>query len=108
MLIDLILDLVCRIGHVDRRVGITGAHLRLRALQGGEELRVNEQRLGVLELGGNITGETEIGILVDCAGDKAGDVGFGTEDLREGVGEGWGGLNCNEMRFADVVTGGMG
>lgn len=42
MLIDLILDLTGSVRHIDRGIGVAGAHLRLRALQRREELGVDE------------------------------------------------------------------
>lgn len=85
MLIDLILDLGRGVGHVYSGVSIARAHLRLRALEGREELGVDEEGFGVLEFGGDVPGEAEVRVLVDRAGDKARNVGFGAEDLREGV-----------------------
>ena len=40
MAVDLIFDLIGRVAHVYARVDVGGAHLCLRALQSGEELRV--------------------------------------------------------------------
>ena len=60
VLVDLVLDLVGRIRHVDGRVGIRRRHFALGALQGGQELAVEEAWLGVLELLGNVTCETEL------------------------------------------------
>ena len=48
---------------------------------------MQERRFGVFELLCNIACEAEVWILVDGAGDEAGDVGYFAEDLREGVGE---------------------
>jgi hypothetical protein len=42
--------------------------------------------------------------LVDGAGDQAGDLGGGGEDLGERVGEGGCGLDGDEVDFADVVS----
>lgn len=50
VLVDLVLDLVRRVRHEYTRVRVRRAHLRLRALQRGEELGVDQRRLRVLEL----------------------------------------------------------
>lgn len=65
---------------------------------------MDERRFRVFEFDGDVAGKTEIGVLVDCAGDKTGNVGYGAEDMREGVGEGRCGLNGCEVDFPDVVT----
>ena len=104
MLIDLILDLIGLVRHEDAAIGVARAHLRLRALQSGEEARVKEGGLGVLELAGDVAREAEVRVLIDCAGDERGDVGRGAEDLREGVGEGGRGLDGDEVDFANVVA----
>ena len=105
MFIDLILDLIRRIAHEDTRVRVGRAHFRLRALERREELGVDQGRFGVFELDGDVAGETEVRVLVDCAGNEARDVGLRAEDLEEGVGEGGCGLNCGEVDLADVVAG---
>ena len=104
MLVDLVLDLRGGIVHVDARVDVGRAHLRLRALERGEELGVDERGLRVLELDGDVAREPEVRVLVDCAGDEAGDVGLRAEDLREGVGEGGRGLDGGEVDFSDIVS----
>lgn len=107
MPIDLVLDLRGGVAHVDRRVRVARTHLRLRALERGEELRVQQRRLGVLELLRDVAREPEVGVLVDRAGDQAGDVRRRAEDLREGVGEGGRGLDGGEVDLADVVAEGV-
>lgn len=54
MAIDLILDLRRGIIHVDTRIDVRCAHFRLWALERGEELGVDQRRLRVFELGGDI------------------------------------------------------
>ena len=71
MLVDLVLDLVRGVVHVYARVDVRRAHLRLRPLQRGEELGVDERGLGVLELDGDVAREPEVRVLVDRAGDEA-------------------------------------
>ena len=104
VLVDLVLDLVRGIVHEYARVDVRRAHLRLWALQRGEELGVDERGLGVLELDGDVAREPEVRVLVDRAGDEAWDVGRAAEDLREGVGEGGRGLDGREVDLADVVA----
>ena len=104
MLVDLILDLRGRVAHVNARVEVRRAHLRLRALQRREELGVQERGLRVLELRGDVAREPEVRVLVDRAWDEARDVGDGAEDLGEGVGEGGCGLDGGEVDLSDVVS----
>jgi len=65
---------------------------------------VDQRWLLVLESLSAFSSETEVRILVDGARNQTRDVGFGAENLRERRREGGGGLNRNEMPFADVVT----
>lgn len=104
MLVDLVLDLRGGVAHEDTRVRVRRAHLRLRALERGEELRVEQCGLLVLELRGDVARESEVRILVDRTGDQAGDVSLRAEDLREGVGERGCGLDGCEVNLADVVS----
>ena len=104
MPVDLVFDLPGCVAHEDARVDVRCAHLRLRALQRGEELGVEERGLGVLELDGDVACETEVRVLVDRARDEARDVGCSAKDVREGVGEGGRGLDGGKVDLADVVT----
>ena len=54
--INLILDLIRSVRHEDTRIHIGGTHFRLRTLEGGEELGVDQRRFGVFELRGHIPG----------------------------------------------------
>lgn len=54
MAVDLVLDLCGRVRHVDARVGVRRAHLRLGALERREELGVDQCGLWVLELRGDV------------------------------------------------------
>ena len=45
--------------------------------------------------------------MIDCAWDKAGYIRDGTEDLRERVGKGRGGLNGGKVDFSNVISGGI-
>ena len=103
VLVDLVLDLRRRVGHVDARVRVRRAHLRLRALQRREELGVQQCRLRVLQLRRDVSREAEVRILVDRAWDEAWDVRLGAEDLGEGVREGWRGLDGREVDFPNVI-----
>lgn len=105
MLIDLVLDLRCRVTHINARIRIRRAHFCLWALQGGEKFRVQEGGFRILELDSNITRQPEVGVLVDSAGDQARNVGSSAKDLRERIREGWRGLDRCEVDFADIVTG---
>ena len=46
VLVELVLDLLIRIRHEDRRVGVTRAHFAAGALEGSQELRVGERGFG--------------------------------------------------------------
>jgi len=104
MLIDLILDLIRSIRHKDTRIRIRGAHFRLGTLEGGEELGVDQGGFRVFELRSHVSGQTEVWVLVDRAWDETGYIRDGTEYLREGVGEGWSGLDGSEVYFSDVIA----
>lgn len=67
---------------------------------------MNECGFGVLEFLSDVARQSEIGVLVDRAGNKAGDVAHFTKDLREGVGERGCSLNGDEMNLANVVSDG--
>lgn len=108
VLVDLILDLVRRVGHVYTRVQVRRAHLGLWALQCGEELGVDEGGFRVFELDGNVSRQTEVRVLVDSTGDEARDIGACTEDMWEGVREGRGCLDRAEVNLADVIAENMG
>jgi hypothetical protein len=85
MPVDLVLDLIQSVGHEDARIGVRRAHLRLRALQSREKLGVHESRFRVLELLSDVSRESEIGILVHRAGNKARYVRRVSEDMGERV-----------------------
>lgn len=85
VLVDLVLDLVRCVAHEDTRVRVGRAHLRLRALQCGEELGMQERRFRVFQFGSDVAGEAEVGILVDGTGDETRNVSLRAEDLRERV-----------------------
>lgn len=104
MSIDLVLDLVRGIAHKYTRVGVRGAHLRLGSLEGREESRVDECGLGVLEFLGDVSRQSEVGVLVDRTGNKARNVAHFTKYLGEGVGERRCGLDGNKMYLANVVS----
>lgn len=102
--VDLVLDLIGGVGQQDGALCDGGGHLALGTLQSREELGVKQGWLGVLELVGDVASETEVGILINGARDKARDVVGSAKDLREGVGEGRSGLDADEVALADVVA----
>jgi hypothetical protein len=104
MLIDLILDLRWRVRHIDTRIRIRCAHLRLWTLKSGEELGVYEGWFGVSEFLRDVACEPEVGVLIDGAGNETGDVGYVSEDLGERVREGGRRLDRCEMDFANIVS----
>jgi hypothetical protein len=65
---------------------------------------VDAGRLEVLDSDGDISGHTEVRILVDTLGDEARDVGSLSEDVGERVGEGGDGLDGRVGELAAVVT----
>lgn len=83
MSVNFILDLHHRICHEDTAVRVRRTHLRLWTLQCREKLGVYEGRFGIPELLGDVTGQAEVRVLVDCTGDQAGDVGYLAEDVGE-------------------------
>ena len=104
MLVDLVLNLIRRVGHVYTRIQVGRAHLCLGTLEGGEELGVDQGRFGIFEFDSNVSCQAEVGVLVDGAGDKTGDICAGTEDVGEGVREGRGSLDRAEVDLANVVA----
>lgn len=60
--------------------------------------------LGILQLSGDVSRQAEIWILVDGTRDETWNVGLRAEDVREGIGEGWSGLDGSKMYFPDVIT----
>ena len=103
MTVDFVLYLIRLVGHENAAVGVACTHFRLRALKGGEEFRVDESGFGVLDLLGNVAGQSEIGILVDGARDEARDISRSPKDLGEGARERGCGLDGSKMHFANVV-----
>ena len=103
MLIDLILDLIWLVRHENATVWVAGAHFRLRALESGEELGVDEGGFWVLQFHGDITGQPEIGILVDSTWDQAGNVCSCSKDLRKRVRERRCSLDSCEMDLANII-----
>lgn len=67
MLIDFVFDLIRFIRHKDTAVRVARAHFCLRSLESGEEFRMDESRLGILELGSNVPCQPEVRILIDSA-----------------------------------------
>ena len=63
VLVDLLLDLLGRVGDIDGRVGVACAHLGLGALQCWEELRVDECGLAPAQAGRHVTRQAEVRVL---------------------------------------------
>lgn len=101
--VDLLLDLGGRVGHVDARVLVRGGHLGLGAGERGNEGRVDERRLAVLEPLRDLARQPEVRVLVDRARDQGWDVGIGAKDLRERVGKGGCSLDRDKVPLANVV-----
>ena len=104
VLVDFGLNLLGRVGHVDRALDGRRAHLALGAEQRRDELCVDEGRLLVLEALRALARQAEVRVLVDRARDQAGDVGLVAKDLRERVGEGRRCLDRDKVPLADVVA----
>lgn len=104
MTIDLVLDLGLCVSHEDCRAVDRGTHLGAGSLESREELSVDQGRLGILELVGNITRQAEVRILVNGARDQARNVGTIAKDGGEGVRERGGGLDRHKVRLADVIA----
>lgn len=106
LLINLGLDLLGGIAQEDSRAVVTGRHLGAGTLQGVEETHVDEGGLGVLETSRTVSCQTEVGVLVNGAGNKAGNLGCAllvvAKDVRERRGKGGGALNTGKVNFANV------
>lgn len=103
VLVDLVFDLLGRVGHKDTRRIDRGRHLALSAEQRRDELGVNQSWLFVLESRRHFPRQTEIGILINGTRNQARNIRFGAKDLRERIGEGRCGLDRYERPFPDVV-----
>jgi hypothetical protein len=65
---------------------------------------VDECRFWVLEFLGDVSRQSEVGVLVDGARNKAGDVAHFAKDLGEGVGKRGCCLDGTKVYLADVVS----
>lgn len=65
---------------------------------------MDEGRFWVLEFLGDIARQSEVGVLIDSAWNKAGDVARFAKDLWKGVGEGGCGLDGTKVYLANVVS----
>jgi len=69
---------------------------------------VDERGLRVFDFRGDVAGKTEVGILVDGAGDEGGDLrvcfGVVAKDVWVGGREGSGGLDGGKVYLANVIT----
>ena len=64
---------------------------------------MNKGGLLILQLNRDITGKTEVWILVDGTWNETRNVASGAENVRERVGEGRSGLDGCEVDLSDVV-----
>lgn len=83
--LDLLFDLLGRVGQEDGRVGVAGGHLLIVALKGGKELGVHSAGLGEVQSWGKVPGHPEVGILVYSTGDETEEVLVVPEELPEGA-----------------------
>lgn len=94
--------------HKDSASINTCAHLASWATERREELSVDQRRLLVLEPARYVSGEPEIGILINGARNQRGDfldlVEIRSEDVRKGGGESCASLDGCEVHFPNVVT----
>ena len=128
MSVDLVLDLVRGIRHVDRRIGVRGGHLGLSTLERWQEFAVQETWLGVFELVRDVSSKSElvmpqqvrsaiyiyrgkqtrgfahVRVLINGTRNQTGNVVLLAKDLGEGVRERRSCLDGDEMVFADVVA----
>ena len=108
--LDLLGDLLGRVGEEDRRVVVRRGHLARGALQRREEFGVEERGLAAervvfrSDLVRDVARDAEVGVLVDGAGDEAGQCVVPGEGDLEGRREGRRGLDRRERRLADVRT----
>ena len=101
---DLLFDLGRGVRDQDSRVRNRRRHLLLGSLECWEELRVVRGALLEFELVSDVSGHSEVGVLVDGSGDEAGDVGTGAVDVGEGGAEGGDGLNSGEGVLTNWVV----
>ena len=71
-------------------------------MQGWEECRVDRGGLAVLELLGDVTGHSEVGVLVDSGWNQAWEV-LAAEDVWERVRESWHCLDRWECKLSNIV-----
>lgn len=103
ILVDLCLDLLGGVVQEDGRLRQRRAHLCVVALQRWEELGVDKCRLDGSEFGRNVARQSEVRVLVDSAGNEAGNGVVGGQHDREGRRQGRRGLDGGETMLADVV-----
>lgn len=65
---------------------------------------MDQRRLGILELHGDVSRQAEIRVLVYRAWDEARNVALRAEDVWERVGEGRCSLDRGKVNFTDVVA----
>ena len=97
----LVLDHVRRVGHVDARVGVRRAHLRVQPHQRGDELAVHQRRLELAQPRRHVARHAEVGVLVDRTGNHAAQLLL-AQHAQKGRREGWSRLDGGERLLADV------
>lgn len=103
VLVNLCLNFLRGIVEKDSGFGEGRGHLSVVSLQGGEELGVNEGGFDAVHPRGGVAGESEVGILIDSAGDETGDVWSAAEDNRKAGGKRRCSLNSWEGVLADII-----
>jgi len=86
--LDLVLNISWRVGEKNGAGGDGGSHLGLGTKKRGEELGVDESRFDVTESGSDVSGHSEVRVLVDCLRNQAEQVGVLLKYVRKSVGEG--------------------
>lgn len=102
--INLILDLIRSICHVDAGTLVTCAHFGLRSLEGREELGMDKSWFWIFQFWSNVARQPKVRILIYGAWDEARYVALSPEDLRETRRKRWRGLNGGEMNLSNVIT----
>lgn len=101
MLVDLIFNLFSSVSEENRAVRDRRAHFS--SLKSREEFAVNARSLRDFQFILNITGHSEIRILVDSLRDEAHHVSF-SENMREGSRNSRSSLHSREGKLSTVVT----
>ena len=105
ILVNLVLNHFGRVRQNDGALISTRRHLILHACDGREKRRVDRSGLEIVQLLGDVTSHTEVGVLVDGGRDQARYLVVVAEDVRERVREGGDGLDgwVGELAHALVI-----